>query len=504
MVGEKSVKTRTRQLAKLLDRYYFPIILGIGLILRLITIQSHEIAYDDAFSFILSQKNFQTIVHGTIADTMPPMYYFLLHLFISINSQLWFVRLANVILNLSAISIFYLTIKNLFGRNEALIAIFLACISPFQIYHSQELRMYSLLLAGQAGYFFAMSKIVLCKEPPKILIWITAVFSGTVAMYSHNLAIVGILTANLLLFLNKDWKKIKQFIGIQAAILLLFLPWAIFLPQQIAKVQNAFWTPVPGIAEIIQSFLLLFAFAPMPSIWIAIVLVLIIQIFVLFLFWLIKNKVRKLKVILSIVIAIPLILFLVSVFFQPVFVPRIFIFSALLAFGCLGTFIVRSWNNGIGKYILLSAVFVAIISLPYYYSFKSFPRSNFLSVSRYLEEENESNILILHDNKLSFFPTLVYAPDLNQAYLRDEPNTPNDTLALESQRALGYLAIKEINDILPMEKLYFIDFVTVESEYKNLGIENPKTIFLRGIYGPVKQKKIIGDVNIYYFEKSNE
>jgi hypothetical protein len=185
-------------------------------------------------------------------------------------------------------------------------------------------------------------------------------------------------------------------------------------------------------------------------------------------------------------------------------VPRIFIFSALLAFGCLGTFIVRSWNNGIGKYILLSAVFVSIISLPYYYSFKSFPRSNFLSVSRYLEEENESNILILHDNKLSFFPTLVYAPDLNQAYLRDEPNTPNDTLALESQRALGYLAIKEINDILPMEKLYFIDFVTVESEYKNLGIENPKTIFLRSIYGPVKQKKIIGDVNIYYFEKSNE
>ena len=442
MVGKESGKTRSGSIVNFIEPYFFPLIIVIGLILRLITIQSHEIAYDDAFSFLLSEKNFKTIINGTIADTMPPLYYFLLHMFISISRQLWFVRLLNVILNLSAISILYLFIKNLFGRNEALIAIFLASISPFQIYHSQELRMYSLLLAGQAGYFYSMSKIVISKEPPKTIFWITAILSGTVAMYSHNLAVAGILISNLLLILNFTWKKIKIFLGIQTAIMLLFLPWAYFLPQQIEKVQNAFWTPIPGVAEIIQSFLLLFAFAPLPPIWMMVVLVLIFQIFVLFLFWVFRNKDRKLNVILVSAAAIPFLLFIVSILFQPVFVPRIFIFSAFLSFGCLGVYVARSWNHGIGKIVLATAVVVSAICLPFYYSFKSFPRSDFLTVSKYLKDKNTGNSLILHDNKLSFFPVLFYAPDLNQAYIGDAPGSENDTLALESQLALGYLAIR--------------------------------------------------------------
>lgn len=502
MVGKESGKTRSGSIVNLIEPYYFPLIIVIGLILRLITIQSHEIAYDDAFSFLLSEKNLQTIVNGTIADTMPPLYYFLLHLFISISRQLWFVRLLNVILNLSAISILYLFIKNLFGKNEALIAIFLASISPFQIYHSQELRMYSLLLAGQAGYFYSMSKIVISKEPPKTIFWITAILSGTVAMYSHNLAIVGILISNLLLFLNFNWKKIKLFLGIQTAILLLFLPWAFYLPQQIAKVQNAFWTPIPGVAEIIQSFLLLFAFAPLPSIWMMVVLVLIFQILVLFLFWVFRNKDRKLIVIFASAAAIPFLLFIISILFQPVFVPRIFIFSAFLSFGCLGVYVARSWNNGIGKIVLATAVVVSAICLPFYYSFKSFPRSDFLSVSKYLKDENTSNSLILHDNKLSFFPVLVYAPNLNQAYLSDAPDSENDTLALESQIALGYLAINHIKEIPQFDRLFFIDFEIVEREYQNLRIEVPNLVYLSNIYGNAKRIEKIGDINIYYYEKN--
>lgn len=502
MVGKESGKTRFKRLVNLIEPYYFPLIMVVGLILRLITIQSHEIAYDDAFSFLLSEKSLHTIINGTIADTMPPLYYFLLHFFISISRQLWFVRILNVILNMSAISILYIFIRNLFGRNEALIATFLASISPFQIYHSQELRMYSLLLAGQAGYFYSMSKIVISKEAPKTIFWITAIISGTVAMYSHNLAIVGILITNLLLFLNLNWKKIKLFLGVQISILLLFLPWAFYLPQQIAKVQNAFWTPIPGVADIIQSFLLLFAFAPLPSIWMMVILVLIFQILVLFLFWVIRNKDRKLIVILASAAELPILLFIISILFQPVFVPRIFIFSALLSFGCLGVYIARSWDNGIGKIVLATAVVVSVISLPFYYSFKSFPRSDFSSVSKYLKDVNTSNSLILHDNKLSFFPVLVYAPDFNQEYISDVPDSENDTLALESQIALGYLAINEIKELPLLDELYFIDFEIVEREYQNLGTEDPNLVYLRKIYGNEKRVKKIGDINIYYYEKN--
>lgn len=504
MVGKKSSEARLRKLNSSLDRYYFLFIIIIGVIVRLFTINSREIAYDDAFSYFLSLKDFRTIISGTIADTMPPLYYFLLHLFVSISSHLWFIRLANVVLNLCAITFLYLIIKKLFGKNEALFAAFFACISPFQIYHSQEMRMYSLLLIGQAGYLYALINIVSTKSNSNYKLWLMAIFWGSVAMYSHNLALIGIITPNILLLTKKNIKKIYQFLGIQLVIISLFIPWAIYLPQQIAKVQNAFWTPKPGLIEVIQSILLMYGFAPMSYVWMIIVIVLIFQIFILFLIWLVKTKDFQISSLLLISISNPLLLFLISYLYQPVYVPRIFIISGLISFGCLGVYISRNWNKGIGKLVFILALVVSLISLPSYYSFKEFPRSDFSSVSSFLTNETENKALILHDNKLSYFPVEFYAPDLNQIYLADEPGSENDTLAIESQKALGYMAVEDIRNINFSDQLYYVDFEKVESEYQKLGIENPKMVFLNSFYGQPLQKKIFGDLNIYIYEKSHE
>jgi hypothetical protein len=61
----------------------------LGITLRLIAVQSREIFYDDAFSLFLAEKSFSQIIHGTAADTMPPLYYFLLHIW-QLGDRGWF------------------------------------------------------------------------------------------------------------------------------------------------------------------------------------------------------------------------------------------------------------------------------------------------------------------------------------------------------------------------------------------------------------------------------
>jgi uncharacterized membrane protein len=71
-------------------------ILVIAAILRCVVLSTRSIFYDDAFSIFLSEQSLSKIITGTAADTMPPLYYFLLHIWLLAGRSLWWVRLLSV------------------------------------------------------------------------------------------------------------------------------------------------------------------------------------------------------------------------------------------------------------------------------------------------------------------------------------------------------------------------------------------------------------------------
>ena len=91
-------------------------ILLMGLGLRCINLQSRGIIYDDAFSFFLSIQNLPAIIQGTAADTMPPLYYFLLHFWMALSQSLWWLRLLSVLINLASVAICILAGEIAAGR----------------------------------------------------------------------------------------------------------------------------------------------------------------------------------------------------------------------------------------------------------------------------------------------------------------------------------------------------------------------------------------------------
>ena len=495
-------------------------ILLLALVLRCIDLQIRGIIYDDAFSFFLSAQSLPAIVRGTAADTMPPLYYFLLHFWISLGQNLWYLRLMSVAFNLASVLLLFWLVRSLLGEPAGLAAAFIAAISPFQIYHAQDLRMYALLALCQIAYAFFFSRIWKSYQPVATILspgsetppaqnrishrldWLGLVISGALAMYSHNLAIFVLVVPNLFLLIRREWKLSGRLLVAQALIGLLALPWMLMLPGQIAKIQTAFWTPRPGIVEILQAVIMFTAALPLPGIWLIIAAILSLQVLVMVIVEAVRRRNRDsgLGLLASFAIFPPLMLFIVSYVMRPVFVPRAFFFSSLAFYGIAGGLIVKNWPKGPGVLILAGFVLAACVALPYQYSFNEFPRSPFDQASAYLDQVIQPGDVVVHDDKLSYFPCLYFDRALPQIFLADQPGSPNDTLAVASQQAMQIFPVQDIQSAVGAHpQVYFVVFRQTIDEYLAAGLaDHPQLAWLKQHYR-LENQVAFSDLEIYKF-----
>lgn len=486
-------------------QYALPLSLALGAVLRLIGSGSRSLQYDDTFSIFLSARSLPEILSGTAADTMPPLYYFLLHFWLGISQQAWFIRLLTVLLSLGVIAIQYALVEHLFGRAAAGWAAFLTAISGLQIYHAQDVRMYALLLAGQSGYlyFFARSYFPRPAHPPASWQnWLGLVLCGTLAMYSHNLAIFALVIPSFYLLLKWDWRAILRLAAAQLVIGLLALPWLVLIPGQIAKVQKAWTLPQPGIVEVLQAVIMFTASLPLPFLLLAIVAVLSLQILVMLGIetWR-ARKTDPQALFLVCALLPPVMLFVASYLMRPIFIPRGFLISSLAYYGLAGLVIARAWKRGVGVLILGGFVLAAGLSLPSFYTYAEFPRSPYRSVVAELSSVG-SGAVIVHENKLSYFPARYYAPDLNQVFVADPPDSPNNTFEPASQAAMQIFPQASLEAATTgYADVYFVYFEQSVKEYTAAGFsQHPDLTWLDQHFRRV-DSQAVGDLNIAHYQR---
>jgi hypothetical protein len=113
-----------------------------------------------------------------------------------------------------------------------------------------------------------------------------------------------------------------------------------------------------------------------------------------------------------------------------------------------------------------------------------------------------SDCLVLHDNKLSFFPMVVYKPALTQRFLADKPGSHNDTLALQTQNAIhleAYPTTAEASD--DYQSVFFVTLKKTELEYEQMGyVEHPRISELKQTYQQL-DSFTMGDLVCYEFSQ---
>jgi 4-amino-4-deoxy-L-arabinose transferase-like glycosyltransferase len=204
------------------------VLLALGL--RLARLAFQPLWWDEGWSLYFATTGIGTMLELTAVDIHPPLYYLLLHLWTRLlGPGIFSVRLLSVGIGTATVPLLYLAGKRLLGRTGALlVAVFLLALSPFHIYYSQEVRMYGLVaLLGLAATYFALQW-----DPEG---WgvgpaIGYVLATAAALYTQYYAIFLLLALNLIVLIRwlrvrRSGRALVRWLGAQAAVILLFLPW---------------------------------------------------------------------------------------------------------------------------------------------------------------------------------------------------------------------------------------------------------------------------------------
>ena len=480
------------------------LVLLISFYLRLIQLGVRGIWYDDAFSILLARQDLPKLILGTAADTMPPLYYLILHLWMYLGDGIFLLRFLSVILSMLAVAGVYALARCLFGESAALLAAIFTGLAPFQIYHAQELRMYSLLALALLGYAAAFVSFMRSEKVrrtnAKALVFV-AIF-GALALYSHNLAFATLAVPDIYLLLKRSLKSLSKLLLAQGGSLLLFIPWLLYVPGQVEKVQRAFWTPRPGLAELLQLLLAFTTNLPLPGWFLPIALFMTLSIAVVaVLIVRVQGGKRQEDWALVLLLAIvpPLLLFVLSYLLRPIFVPRGVILSSMMCYLLLGWVLSKASERAQATVLVVVALWL-VVPLQFQYNYDEFPRSPFKEAADFLIRNAARNDLVLHDNKLAYFPMRYYEPNLRQTFLPDPPGSDNDTLAQGTMDALSIspTALDQVDT--KKGRIWFVIFQTALDEAKESGRPAGNKAWLDARFQLASLTRF-NDLNVYLYEK---
>lgn len=237
-----------------------------GFAFRLYRLGAESLWYDETVSVYLARKPIPDMIAHTARDIHPPGYYLLLHLWQQLTAPTlahgleflfaWPSLMAGVLI----LALTYVLVRHLFDPQTALVALWLAAFNPFQLWYSQEVRMYTVgaglaLLCLWAALRFA--------EQGHSIRWLmgytATAAAGMYTLYYFAFWLVGV---NLVILWSL-WRQqqhhrrrcLAAWLSAQGGVLLLFLPWLpIFVRQALDPPVPPWRTPWDSLSAFFHSF----------------------------------------------------------------------------------------------------------------------------------------------------------------------------------------------------------------------------------------------------------
>jgi hypothetical protein len=287
---------------------------------------------------------------------------------------------------------------------------------------------------------------------------------------------------------------------------LLFLPWLVLVPSQFGKIQQAYWVSRPDFKTLVQT-LIVFGFDFENAIFPGALIAPALFGAVLLLVVVIVQCVRRLPSneererfgtwLLATLALAPVAALLLISQWRPVYIIR----GLLPAAVCY--LILAAWavtrTPRVARSTLLAILTVLVVSvLVSYYRYDGFPRVPAGLVAM-LREQVKPGDVIVHSNKLTFFPAYVYDRTLPQVFIGDPPGSGSDTLARPTQEALGLFPTDLESATAGCSRVWLIIFHQAIAEVKGT---HPQIAWLNARF-MLSQRLSLGDVDVMLFVRQS-
>ena len=242
-----------------------------GAFLRFHRIGKECLWLDEIFSAWRVSLTFPNLTNDlTLKFLFPPLYFYFLktwsHLFGPSTAAL---KSFSALWGTAAIPIIYLLAREMFGRRAAVISTILLAFSAFNIYYSQEVKMYAMwwTLVLASNLFFVRSIKYGMRWPDVSLFCVVT----AAALWTHNFTVLVIGAQVIYLAaVFPPREVIKRWVWPCFAVVLLYCPWPLFfMTKNFARSRGGDvggameltrkaleWIPIPTLREFFLSFVI--------------------------------------------------------------------------------------------------------------------------------------------------------------------------------------------------------------------------------------------------------
>ena len=235
------------------------LIVFLGLFLRIHHLADESLWLDEGGSIRVAHLPPEEIVKDISGNFHPPLYFLVLHCWITISGDSEFsVRFLSVLIGALSIFLIYRVGRLLFNQAVGIMAALLLCLSRFHIFYSQEARMYSLVVLftlASMYYFIKLTRGNYFRDKVCYLLF------SVLLLYTHNVGLFIIIAQNLyFIFLSFFSKKrseidLKKWFLLQGLLVVFYAPWLVVILKQLYLMSHSSWSiPRPGMATLLHTF----------------------------------------------------------------------------------------------------------------------------------------------------------------------------------------------------------------------------------------------------------
>jgi mannosyltransferase len=202
----------------------------VGLVLRVALIDTQSLRLDESLSLnqVLHHSLFGLWNYLVTGNVHVPLYHTILYGWVRlVGTAEWQIRIPSVVFGTAAIPVFFLVGRRIAGTRAAVFAAAIGAASPLWIWHSDEARMYPLLLfmvlASTALMFQALDRGGFWR-------WAAYAVVTGLSFYTHYFALLmpPVQFAFVLIY-RFPRRKVLAWFGAMTGAALMFLPWLIAL-----------------------------------------------------------------------------------------------------------------------------------------------------------------------------------------------------------------------------------------------------------------------------------
>ena len=225
-------------------------ILALAIVLRLYDATRVPLWFDETYTLLIARLGLPGMLPALAADIHPPLHFVLVWLWRGLGGEreVW-LRTLSVLFGVATVAVTWSLTRDTFGRSAALLAALLLALHRTHIHMSQEVRMYALLwLLYSIALWAALRWIERGRTRDAVLY----VLAGVAAFYTHyqSILVLGTIGAWGVVALARQPARLLRWVGLNAAILVLFAPMLPTFVHQLARNRDAHWIKPPHPSDL--------------------------------------------------------------------------------------------------------------------------------------------------------------------------------------------------------------------------------------------------------------